>query len=119
LLRSFAPSIPDAPLSSLLRLKRSFAMWLLLGAALAAGCAGAPVQEMSNARQAVRAAERAGAQQHAPQLMGEAKQALRAAETHLKKGEYGTAREEAEQARAKAVEARQVAEAATKPPPTP
>lgn len=97
-------------------LKRSFAVWLLLCAVLVAGCAGAPVQEMSNARQAVRAAERAGAQQYAPQLMGEARQALRSAEAHLREGEYRTAREEAEQARAKAVEARRVAEAAKQPP---
>ena len=41
------------------------AVVLLFGAVMA-GCAGAPVQEMSNARQAVRAAERAGAATAAP-----------------------------------------------------
>ena len=106
---------PDAPLSSPSLLKRSFAVCLLLCAAFVAGCAGAPVQEMSNARQAVRAAERAGAQQHAPQLMLEAKQALRSAESYLREGEYRTAREQAEQARTKAVEARRMAEAVAKP----
>jgi hypothetical protein len=104
-------------LSSPSLLKRLFAFWLLLVcAAYVAGCAGAPVQEMSNARQAVRAAERAGAPQHAPQLMGEARQALRTAEAYLREGVYGPAREAAEQARAKAVEARRAAEAVAKPP---
>ena len=100
---------------SFLVLKRSLALWVLLGAAFATGCVGAPVQEMSNARQAVRAAEKAGAAQLAPELMGEARQALRDAESHLRQGEYRTAREEAVQARTKAVEARRAAEAAAKP----
>jgi hypothetical protein len=103
-------------LPSFLFLKRSFTLWLLLGAAFATGCAGAPVQEMSNARQAVRAAEKAGAAQLAPELMGEARQALRNAESHLRQGEYRTAREEAVLARTKAAEARRMAEVAAKPP---
>ena len=86
---------------------------MLLCLAAVAGCAGgAPVQEMSNARQAVRAAEKAGAVTLAPELMTEARQALRNAETLLRQCEYRTARDEAELARLKAVEARRVAEAA-------
>lgn len=96
---------------------RSIAPWLLLWSALVAGCAGAPAQEMSNARQAVSAAERAGATVHAPDLMKQARQSLRSAETHLRQGMYRTARDEAEQARLKAVEARRVAEVAGAPPP--
>ena len=46
---------------------RRFLVALLCGL-LAAGCAGAPAQQMSDARQAIRAAEQAGAQQHAPLL---------------------------------------------------
>lgn len=107
---------PDAHLSRPSILKRFFALWLLCAALV--GCASIPAQEMSNARQALRAAERAGAQQHAPQLMDEARQALRAAEQHLSSGEYRPARDEAVQARAKAVEARRIAEAATRPPGT-
>jgi hypothetical protein len=84
-----------------------------------AGCAGAPVQEMSNARQAVRAAEKAGAPQYAPMVMNEARQALHAAESHLRQGEYRTARDEAEQARMKAVEARRLAEDAVGTPQPP
>ena len=69
------------------------AAWLLLRACAIAvtGCAGAPVQEMSNARQAVRAAEKAGAVTLAPALMAEARQALRA-ESHLRQGESHRAR---------------------------
>jgi hypothetical protein len=91
---------------------------LLLSGVALGGCAGAPVQEMSNARQAVKAAERAGAATTAPQLMGEARQLLKSAEGHLRHGEYRDARDEAELARARAVEARRAAEAA-KPPSQP
>jgi Domain of unknown function (DUF4398) len=89
---------------------------LLLSGAALVGCAGAPVQEMSNARQAVKAAERAGAATSAPQQMGEARQLLKSAEGHLRHGEYREARDEAELARARAVEARRIAEGA--PPPS-
>jgi hypothetical protein len=114
LLRSINTLLPDAPLPS--PLKRTFALWLLLCAAFVAGCAGAPVQEMYNARQAIRGAERAGAATHAPQLLSEAREALRSAETHLREGVYRSARDDAEQARAKAVEARSRAELAAQPP---
>lgn len=82
----------------------------LLSGAVLAGCAGAPVQEMSNARQAVKAAERAGAATVAPDLMDEARLRLKSAESHLRRGEYRDARDEAELARTKAVEARLLAE---------
>jgi Domain of unknown function (DUF4398) len=84
---------------------------LLFGAVLG-GCAGAPVQEMSNARQAIRAAEHAGAAATAPAVMDEAKQLLKSAESHLRRGDYRAARDEAELARTKAVEARSLAETA-------
>jgi hypothetical protein len=90
------------------------ALALLAGAAMG-GCAGAPVQEMSNARQAVKAAERAGAPAVAPVLMSEAKQTLKSAESHLRRGDYRTARDEAELARSKAVEARRIADGAGSP----
>ena len=84
----------------------------LLSVAVVSGCAGAPVQEMSNARQAVRAAEHAGATAAAPEVMGEARQLLKSAESHLRRGDYRTARDQAELARTKAVEARGLAETA-------
>jgi hypothetical protein len=87
---------------------------LLAGAALA-GCAGAPLQEMSDARQAVRAAERAGAEKHAPEPLAEARQLVERARLGMQQREYKEARENAEMAREKAVEARRLAEATAKP----
>lgn len=87
---------------------------LLLGAMLTA-CVGAPVQEMFDARQALRAAQKAGAAQYAPELLGEAQSHLKKAETNLHSGDYRTARDEADQARAKAMEARKAAEAVAQP----
>lgn len=91
---------------------RVLATWLLLIAAGLAGCAGAPMQEMSNARQAVKAAEQAGASKTAPELLAEANLLLKTAREHLYEGNYRDARDEAELARTKAVEARRVAEQA-------
>ena len=88
----------------------------LLGGATLAGCAGAPLQEMSDARQAVRAAERAGAAKHAPEPLAEARQLVEQARLNMQKGEYKAAREDAEKAREKATEARRLAEAAVAPP---
>jgi len=85
---------------------------LLLAGAASGGCAGAPVQEMSNARQAVKAAERAGAATTAPEQFSEAQLLLKNAESLLRRGEYRDARDAAELARTRAVEARGVAEAA-------
>lgn len=91
---------------------RPCALWLLLGIGLVTGCVGAPVQEMSNARQAVRAAEKAGATTAAPELLTEAKQLLKDARTQLNQRDYRAARDNAEGARSKAIEARRIAEAA-------
>ena len=67
----------------------------LLGAVPLAGCVGAPVQEMSNARQAVRAAQQAGGAKYAPDAMAEAERLLKNAKANQSKGEYRVAREEA------------------------
>jgi len=77
-----------------------------------AGCAGLPAQEMSNARQAVQAARKAGADKYAPTEMAEADRLLKSATANVRKGEYRAARDEAELAREKATEARRLAEAA-------
>jgi len=77
---------------------------------LLAGCAGMPLQQMSDARQAVRAAERAGAEQYAPELLDEARALVKTASENLHKGEYRDARDEAELARDKAMEARRISE---------
>lgn len=87
----------------------------LLGALLASGCAGWPVQEMSNARQAIVAAQKAGAEQYAPEALAEAQRLLASAKANSNKGDYRSARDEADQARAKAIEARHAAEQAKAP----
>jgi PBP1b-binding outer membrane lipoprotein LpoB len=94
-------------------------MLALLGAMQLAGCAGAPVQEMSNARQAVRAAQQAGGAKYAPEAMSEAERLLQNAKTNQSKGEYRVAREQAEQARDRALVALHEAEAAKAAKPGP
>jgi hypothetical protein len=94
---------------------RRYTLPLLFAAlTLTAGCAGAPLQEMSDARQAIGAAQRAGAEKHAPALLSEAQKLVESARIHLTKSEYREARDEAERARDKASEARRIAEYVTK-----
>jgi hypothetical protein len=69
------------------------------------GCAGAPVQEMSNARQAIKAARDAGAERLAPQMLNEAQTLLQQAENSLQKRAYREARRDAIAAHHKAAEA--------------
>lgn len=81
---------------------------ILAAAALAASlaaCAGAPVQEMSDARQALRAAQAAGAADKAPAELADAEKLLAAAQDHLRRHEYRDARRSAEQSREAAVKA--------------
>lgn len=68
-------------------------------------CASAPVQEMSNARQAIMAAEEAGAATEAPDLLSEARQLLSGAEKKLQKHAYSSAKRDAVKARERALEA--------------
>lgn len=67
----------------------------------------APVQEMSNARQTLRAAHQVKAQRYAPELFGKAEHLLQAAEIQLAEGEYEQARASALAARQEAIRARQ------------
>lgn len=82
---------------------------LILVLALAA-CAGAPVQEMSNARQAVAAARQVGAERTAAKEMAEAERLLQTAQAALDKGDYGVARTDAMRAREQAVKALRIAQ---------
>lgn len=69
-------------------------------------CAGAPVQEMSNARQAIKAAREAtGPSSIAPASLIEAETLLNRAEDNLQKRAYKQARRDAIAARGKAAEA--------------
>lgn len=74
-------------------------LWALTGLT---ACAGAPVQEMSDARQAIRAAQNAGAADKAPEVFQEAKLLLGTAEQSLRRGAYREARRAAENARDRA-----------------
>jgi len=94
------------------RIARPFLLAALLVAPLVVGCAGMPLQQMSDARQAIRAAERAGAEKHAPQLLEEARGLVQRASQSMHKGDYREARDGAELARVKAMEARRIAEEA-------
>lgn len=65
---------------------------------------------MSDARQAIEAAAQAGGDQTAVAQMQEARAALARAENALKNVQYKTARQLAQQARAKAIEAQRASE---------
>lgn len=73
-------------------------------------CAGPPVQEMSDARQAIQAAEAAGAQTYAPVVLSQARTFLASAEQKLGKRAYNGARNDARLAKQKATHARSIAE---------
>ncbi len=77
---------------------------------VASACATtAPVQEMSNARQSIRAASDANAEQLAANILSEAKQRLSSAMRELDAGEYEKARILAIQAKHLALKAKQLA----------
>ncbi|BAZ93451.1 uncharacterized protein FOKN1_1051 [Thiohalobacter thiocyanaticus] len=76
---------------------------------LLTGCATAPVQEMSDARQALLAAEEAGAVEYAGDTLANARAYLGRAEQALSAHDYERARVQAELARAAAREARELA----------
>jgi hypothetical protein len=79
---------------------------------LLAACASAPVQEMSDARQAIQAAHAAGAERVAQETLDTARTLLEQAERELESGHYREARRNALGARAQAVLAREQAEQA-------
>ena len=72
------------------------------------GCAVLPYQHMSDARQAIDAAEPVAAENiEAEMLLKASRMHLEAAEQHLEQGEHDQARERASMARELAIEARQ------------
>jgi Domain of unknown function (DUF4398) len=88
-------------------------MWLSLSA-----CATSPpVQEMSDARQAISAAEQADAARLAPVPLGDARRFLAEAEGQLRQEAYGLARMNALRAKNRAVQALQAIEAVDRPQP--
>ncbi len=82
----------------------------LLGAGLLWGCASAPIQEMSDARQALQAARQvvdASAPDASQHGVTRASALLEAAESDLRRGDYSKAREHAREAKMLAIEARE------------
>jgi hypothetical protein len=79
---------------------------------LAACAASAPVQEISDARQAIAAAEEADAEQFAPQTLSEAREFLLQAEALIREGSFNLARGDAVRARTWAISALQASQAA-------
>jgi outer membrane murein-binding lipoprotein Lpp len=72
---------------------------VFVGVVCLAGCAGAPVQEMSDARQAIAAARAAGATPASSPDFYAAQAAITRAETHLQAQEFTRARLAAQEAK--------------------
>lgn len=84
---------------------RLFGLYIFLTALV--GCAiSPPVQEMSDARQAIRAAQDVQASRHAPGTLTQAEELLTRATRSLEQGEYEKARQAALEAKQKAITAR-------------
>ena len=77
-----------------------------------AACETMPVQEMSDARQAISAAREAGAEEHAAEQLKAAQASLVNAEKFLSTRNYGVARREAVAAKTAAIDALRICEAA-------
>lgn len=98
---------------------RSIVFFLFLSAtAFLVGCAVVPpAQEMSDARQAIQAAEAAGADDHAPRAIGLARALLEQAQIELAVKDYSAARHSAQASKEAAIQAREAADDAARPPP--
>ena len=79
---------------------------LLLIICIGVACSGAPVQEMSDARQALQTAEAAGALRYSPEQYHKARALLQQAKLRLVEGAYSDARRYALNARDYAILAR-------------
>lgn len=88
-------------------LRRNLIFLFALVPLLLVSCVTAPVQEMSDARQAIEAAEDVNADTLAPRAMEQARSMLRSAEQRLADKSYKEAQQDAEQARQAAIQARE------------
>ena len=84
---------------------------LMVLLALAACQSSMPVQEMSDARQAISAAKEAGAEKYAAADLGAAIHLLQSAEENLKSHDYSIARQDAVEAKTRAIDALRRSEA--------
>lgn len=81
-----------------------------------AGCAMVPAQEMSDARQAIQAAEAAGADTLAPRALDHARALLEQAQAELTVQDYSAARRSARESKEAAILAREAANDASGTP---
>jgi hypothetical protein len=86
---------------------------LVVAAALAACVTAPPVQEMSDARQAISAAEQADANRLAPDSLTDARRFLAEAERQIQQNAYGPARLNAVRAKNRAAQALSSSQTAT------
>jgi hypothetical protein len=92
--------------------RRSVPLALLV---LMAACgSGPPVQEMSDARQAIAVARQAGAEELAADQLRSAEEFLQSAQRNLQERAYGQARRDALQAKLKALDALAISENPTR-----
>ncbi|MDX5444845.1 MAG: DUF4398 domain-containing protein [Zoogloeaceae bacterium] len=89
---------------------------LLILIASGVGCAMVPAQEMSDARQAIQAAEAAGADALSPRALDHARALLEQAEAELAVQDYSGARRSARESKEAAIQAREAADDATREP---
>ncbi len=87
------------------RLSQFLRAAVLAALLVVAGCQTAPVQEMSDARQAITVAREAGAEEYAADDLKAAVNYLQSAENFLYKHEYNLARRDALQAKSSALDA--------------
>jgi len=92
-------------LNDRIRYMRNALLIVFLAVTGLVACGVAPVQEMSDARQAVRAAHDAGAEQKVPELYNQAESLLDKAVHELDEGDYDQAREAAVSAKKAALDA--------------
>jgi len=98
------------------RFKKTLQLGLLAAVCSLAACQTTPpVQEMSDARQAIAAAKEAGAAELAAIHLRAAENYLDSAEQKLGKHAYGQARREAKQAKMKALDALKASETLSEP----
>jgi hypothetical protein len=83
---------------------------IILAVLLSSCGTGPPVQEMSDARQAVSAAREAGAEDRAAEDLRAAEAFLDSAQRHLSQREYGSARRDATLAKERAQQALEISE---------
>ena len=83
---------------------------ILLAVLLSACGAGPPVQEMSDARQAISAAKEAGAEDRAAEDLRAAEAYIDSAQRNLSERSYGSARRDANLARERARKALEISE---------